>query len=148
MRIYDTPIRDITENGTHEENSKRIIRDFQIEDLLFRTPLKLDGDILTSFYSGKTILVTGGGGSIGSELCRQIAALEPSQLIIFDIYENNAYDIQQELLRKYTGSFDLRVEIGSVRDRARVENIFERYKPDIVFHAAAHLLWRSAAARR
>ena len=138
VRIYDTPIRDITENGTHEENSKRIIRDFQIEDLLFRTPLKLDGDILTSFYSGKTILVTGGGGSIGSELCRQIAALEPSQLIIFDIYENNAYDIQQELLRKYAGSLDLRVEIGSVRDRARVENIFERYKPDIVFHAAAH----------
>ena len=114
VRIYDTPIRDITENGTHEENSKRIIRDFQIEDLLFRTPLKLDGDILTSFYSGKTILVTGGGGSIGSELCRQIAALEPSQLIIFDIYENNAYDIQQELLRK-----SCRIARPARRDRLR-----------------------------
>ena len=138
VRIYDTPIRDITESDSREDDGKRIIRDFQIEDLLFRTPLKLDGAVLTSFYSRKTVLVTGGGGSIGSELCRQIAKLEPKQLIIFDIYENNAYDVQQELTRKYGASLDLHVEIGSVRDRARLENIFERYRPEVVFHAAAH----------
>ena len=138
VRIYDTPIRDITENGSREEEGKRIIRDFQIEDLLFRTPLKFEGDFLSSFYSGKVVLVTGGGGSIGSELCRQIAKLRPGKLIIFDIYENNAYDIQQELMRKYESELDLRVEIGSVRDIARVENIFRRYRPDVVFHAAAH----------
>ena len=85
----------------------------------------------------KTIMVTGGGGSIGSELCRQIAKHKPKQLIIFDIYENNAYDIQQELLREYP-ELDLVVLIGSVRDEKRIESIFEQYRPEIIYHAAAH----------
>ena len=87
---------------------------------------------------GKTILVTGGGGSIGSELCRQIAAHEPKQLIIFDVYENNAYEIEQELRRKYKDRLNLVVLIGSVRDTRRVDMVFEKYRPDIVYHAAAH----------
>lgn len=82
-------------------------------------------------------MVTGGGGSIGSELCRQIAKHKPKQLIIFDIYENNAYDIQQELLREYP-ELDLVVLIGSVRDEKRIESIFEQYRPEIIYHAAAH----------
>jgi FlaA1/EpsC-like NDP-sugar epimerase len=91
-----------------------------------------------NYYKDKTILVTGGGGSIGSELCRQIASCSPKRLVIFDIYENNAYEIQQELLRKYGSSFALSVEIGSVRDRERLECIFANYRPQVVFHAAAH----------
>lgn len=93
---------------------------------------------MADFYSGKTVLVTGGGGSIGSEICRQIAKLKPKKLIILDIYENNAYNIQQELIRKYGKALDLSVEIASVRDRARLDSIFAEYRPDIVFHAAAH----------
>ena len=84
------------------------------------------------------MIVTGGGGSIGSELCRQIAKCAPKTLIIFDIYENNAYDIQQELVREYADALDLRVEIGSVRDRSRLDAVFSNYRPEIVFHAAAH----------
>ena len=90
-----------------------------------------------NYVSKKTIMVTGGGGSIGSELCRQIAKHKPKQLIIFDIYENNAYDIQQELLREYP-ELDLVVLIGSVRDEKRIESIFEQYRPEIIYHAAAH----------
>ena len=90
-----------------------------------------------SYIHNKTILVTGGGGSIGSELCRQIIKFEPKQLIIFDIYENNAYDLQMELKYKYP-KLDLKVLIGSVRDKQRLESIFEKYSPNIVFHAAAH----------
>ena len=88
--------------------------------------------------SGKTALVTGGGGSIGSELCRQIAQCGPKRIVIFDIYENNAYDIQQELTREYGSLLSLSVEIGSVRDRVRLESVFKNYRPEIVFHAAAH----------
>ena len=113
-------------------------RELNPADFLSRDEVTLDMEKISGYLTGKTVLVTGGGGSIGSELCRQVMRFRPGKLLIFDIYENNAYDIQQELLRKYAGSLDLRVEIGSVRDRARVENIFERYKPDIVFHAAAH----------
>ena len=94
-------------------------------------------DEIFQYIKGKTILVTGGGGSIGSELCRQIAGHEPKQLIIFDIYENNAYDIEQELRRKYK-NLNLVVLIGSVRDSRRINMVFEKYKPDIVYHAAAH----------
>ncbi|MDD2302477.1 MAG: polysaccharide biosynthesis protein, partial [Eubacteriales bacterium] len=86
----------------------------------------------------KTILVTGGGGSIGSELCRQLAKLEPARLVVFDIYENNAYDIEQELIRKYGDRLNLSIEIGSVRDEERLREVFETYHPQIVFHAAAH----------
>lgn len=134
IRVYDVPVGDADKAG----QGKKIIRDFSIEDLLFRKPIKLGQDLNKEFYKGKCILVTGGGGSIGSELCRQLAATRPDRLVIFDIYENNAYEIQQELIREYGDKLDLSVEIGSVRDRERLEAVFKAYKPQIVFHAAAH----------
>ena len=109
-----------------------------VEDLLGREPIKVNMEEIFQYIKGKTILVTGGGGSIGSELCRQIAGHEPKQLIIFDVYENNAYDIEQELKRKYKDELNLVVLIGSVRDSRRINMVFEKYKPDIVYHAAAH----------
>lgn len=108
-----------------------------VEDLLGRDTIKVNMDEIFQYIKGKTILVTGGGGSIGSELCRQIAGHEPKQLIIFDIYENNAYDIEQELKRKYK-NLNLITLIGSVRDSRRINMVFEKYRPDIVYHAAAH----------
>jgi len=113
------------------------LRNVEIEDLLGREPVDTQIDSIMDYVSGKTVLVTGGGGSIGSELCRQIARHEPKKLVIFDIYENNAYDIQQELKRDYP-DLDLVVLIGSVRNTHRINNVFERYRPDIVYHAAAH----------
>lgn len=109
-----------------------------IEDLLGRDEIKVDMAEIFNQLKGKTILVTGGGGSIGSELCRQIAAHEPKQLIIFDVYENNAYEIEQELRRKYKDRLNLVVLIGSVRDTRRIDMVFEKFRPDIVYHAAAH----------
>ncbi len=109
-----------------------------VEDLLGRDPIKVDMAEVFRQLTGKTILVTGGGGSIGSELCRQIAAHNPKQLIIFDIYENNAYAIQQELVRRYGDKLNLVTLIGSVRDSRRLDMIFDKYRPDIVYHAAAH----------
>lgn len=109
-----------------------------IEDLLGRDQIKVDMAEIFKQLKGKTILVTGGGGSIGSELCRQIAAHEPKQLIIFDVYENNAYEIEQELRRKYKDRLNLVVLIGSVRDTIRIDMVFEKFRPDIVYHAAAH----------
>ncbi len=114
------------------------LQSLRIEDLLGREPIKLDTAAVNEFIRGKTVLVTGGGGSIGSELCRQIAANQPGKLIILDIYENNAYDIQQELIRTWGKALDLSVEIASVRDKAKMYHIFEKYLPNIVFHAAAH----------
>lgn len=113
------------------------MRPVAIEDLLGRDTIKVNMEEIFQYLKGKVILVTGGGGSIGSELCRQIAAHEPKQLIIFDIYENNAYDIEQELRRKYP-ELNLKVLIGSVRDSKRINQVFETYKPQIVYHAAAH----------
>lgn len=113
------------------------IRKVEIEDLLGREPISLDIDRVINYVAGKTVLVTGGGGTIGSELCRQIAAHEPRRLIVFDVYENNAYDIQNELKRKYP-KLDLVTLIGSVRDSKRLECMFNTYRPDIVYHAAAH----------
>lgn len=109
-----------------------------VEDLLGRDQIKVDMAEIFNQLKGKTILVTGGGGSIGSELCRQIAAHEPKQLIIFDVYENNAYEIEQELRRKYKDRLNLVVLIGSVRDTRRIDMVFEKFRPDIVYHAAAH----------
>ena len=113
------------------------LRDVEVEDLLGRDPISVDLDSILGYVQNKTVLVTGGGGSIGSELCRQIASHRPKHLIILDIYENNVYDIQQELKTKYP---DLRmtVLIASVRNTNRMNWIFEKYKPDIVYHAAAH----------
>lgn len=113
------------------------LRKVEIEDLLGRAPIKLQVESVMGYVAGKTILVTGGGGSIGSELCRQIAAHNPKRLIIVDIYENNAYDIQQELKRKFP-KLDLVVLIASVRNVHRINSIFETYRPEIVYHAAAH----------
>ncbi len=113
------------------------MRNVSIEDLLGREPIKVDMNEIFQYLKGKVILVTGGGGSIGSELCRQIAGHNPKQLIIFDVYENNAYDIEQELKSKYP-DLNLKVLIGSVRDSRRVNSIFRTYKPEIVYHAAAH----------
>ena len=108
-----------------------------VEDLLGREPIKADMKEVFEFINGKRVLVTGGGGSIGSELCRQIAAHNPAQLVIFDIYENNAYDIQMELREKYP-DLNLEVLIGSVRDSRKIFDVFEQYRPQIVYHAAAH----------
>lgn len=123
-----------------EENTNILnqIRDIKVEDLLGREPIKFDNQDIKNFISGKICMVTGGGGSIGSELVRQIARYEPKQIIIVDIYENNAYDIQQELVMEYEGKLNLKTLIASVRDYQRMNQIFEQYKPQILFHAAAH----------
>lgn len=113
------------------------IKDVEIEDLLGRDPVELEMDGISEYINNKCILVTGGGGSIGSELCRQIAKFKPKKLIIFDIYENNAYDIQNELKYNYP-SLDLKVLIGSVRDKKRLEQVFRKHNPELIFHAAAH----------
>ena len=113
------------------------LKDVEIEDLLGREPIKINIDEIIGYVSGKVVMVTGGGGSIGSELCRQIAGHHPKQLIIVDIYENNAYEIQQELIRKYP-ELNLKVLIASVRNTNRMDKIFETYRPEIVYHAAAH----------
>lgn len=120
------------------EVSLSAVKDVQVEDLLGRSPVQLNKAVVSDFLEEKVVMVTGGGGSIGSELCRQIATCHPRRLIILDIYENNAYDIQQELKRQYGTRLDLRVEICSIRDKKRVYQIFEQYHPDVVFHAAAH----------
>lgn len=121
----------------NQEVSVSKLRPVEIEDLLGREPVKVDIDRINGFLEKQTVLVTGGGGSIGSELCRQIAAARPGRLVIFDIYENNAYDIQQEL-KMTNPNLSMTVLIGSVRDVSRVEYVFETYRPNIVFHAAAH----------
>ncbi len=133
VKVYDFPLsqQDI-------ENGKRRLRELNIEDLLFRDSLHFDNKTAGAFYKDKTVLITGGGGSIGSELCRQVAKLKPKKIIILDIYENNAYDIQQDLIRRYGDSLDTVIEIASVRDSHRIDEVFDKYRPDAVFHAAAH----------
>ena len=114
------------------------IRQVEVEDLLGRESVTFDTEKYGKYVIGQTVLVTGGGGSIGSELCRQIAALGPKHLIILDIYENNAYDIQQELIRKHGSDLSFEVQIASVRDKKKLEHIFRTHNIDVVFHAAAH----------
>ena len=113
------------------------IKDVDLEDLLGRDPIKLDNKGIADYIEGRTILITGAGGSIGSELCRQIAVYNPKRLVLFDIYENNVYDIQNELKEDYP-DLEMSVLIGSIRDRARLHEVFTKYKIDVVFHAAAH----------
>jgi FlaA1/EpsC-like NDP-sugar epimerase len=133
VKLYDYPFGERKEQGI-----RNFIRDIKIEDLLSRESIQLDNSSSENYYKGKVILVTGGGGSIGSELCRQIAKMQPKKLIIFDIYENNAYDVQQELLLKYASSLKLKVIIGSIRDIDRLEQVFSTERPQVVIHAAAH----------
>ncbi len=135
VKLYDYSVSDGA--GTANANGRRTIRQFSIEDLLMREPIKLPQEKCVAYYGGKTALVTGGGGSIGSEICRQLAKMDVGTLVIVDIYENNAYDIQQELRRKYP-QLRLHVRIASVREAARIEEIFREFRPDVVFHAAAH----------
>ena len=135
VKLYDVPLNERFEDG---EAEKRIIMDFKVDDLLFRSSKNIIDNKTRDYYRDKTVLVTGGGGSIGSEICRQIAKLSPKQIVIFDIYENNAYDIQQALIRKYGDKLNLAIEIGSVRDPDRLNAVFAHYRPDVVFHAAAH----------
>lgn len=133
VKIYAHPLE-----GTNRGGGKPRVRDIRIEDLLYRDTVDLSDESISAYYRDKVVLITGGGGSIGSELARQIAKMGPRQLVIFDIYENNANDIEQELLRLYGDALDVRVEIASVRDARRVEQLFSAYRPAIVFHAAAH----------
>jgi FlaA1/EpsC-like NDP-sugar epimerase len=132
IKVYDYPTMQTAENG------KRHMREFDIEELLFRKPVTLPSDEAYEYYKDKVVMITGGGGSIGSELCRQIARMKPSRLIILDVYENGAYDIQQELRIAYGNALDVRVEIVSVCDRRGLERIFGYHKPQIILHAAAH----------
>ena len=129
-----TPSLDEIVNG---QVSVSVLRSVSVEDLLGREPVRVDIDSIMGYVTGKTILITGGGGSIGSEIARQVATKEPKRLIIVDIYENNAYDIQNELKMTHP-ELTLTVLIASVRNKARIDSIFETYRPDIVFHAAAH----------
>ena len=114
------------------------MRDFNIEDLLMREEKELLDERTRAYYKGKVILITGGGGSIGSELCRQLAKMEPKQLIVVDVYENTAYDLQQGLSFAYKGKVDIRVEIVSITNKEGLARVFAEYHPDICINAAAH----------
>ncbi len=131
IEVYDQPTMQTF--GT-----KIRLREFDIEELLFREPIKVNNELTSAYYRGKVILITGGGGSIGSEICRQIAKMQPRRIIILDVYENGAYDVQQELKILYKGKLDIHVEIVSVCNRAGLERVFAEYRPQIVINAAAH----------
>ena len=130
IKVYDTPT---LENS----DGRRQLRDFSVEDLLYRRPVNVINEKTTAWYRGKSVLITGGGGSIGSELARQIAKMEPSRLTLLDIYENGVYDIQQELLVRHPG-INLKIEIANVCDHDEIDRILKNHTPDIVLHAAAH----------
>lgn len=132
IKAYDYPMTQSVENG------KRQLREFDVSELLFRPAKDFLSEKTREFYRDKVVMISGGGGSIGSELCRQIARMEPKQLIILDVYENNAYDVQQELKIAYGNKLDLAVEIATICCREEVEQIFDRYRPQVVVHAAAH----------
>ena len=135
VHVLGDPVTAVDKSGSR---SAPTVREVEIEDLLGRQPVTLDNPRIASFIQGKTVLVTGGGGSIGSELCRQIAEYRPSRLVILDIAENTTYELQNDLLYKYGDTLNMRVEIASVRDKKRLEQIFDTYHPQVVFHAAAH----------
>lgn len=131
LKVYDYPTM-------YTAGGKRHLRDFDIEELLFRKPLVFSDEKTNEYYKDKVILITGGGGSIGSELCRQLAKMEPKQIIILDIYENGVYDVQQELKIAYGNELNLQIEICSITQRKALEKVFESYHPQIVINAAAH----------
>lgn len=131
VKVYDYPT-------LYTAGSKRNLREFDIEELLFRKPLVVTNEITYDYYKGKTILITGGGGSIGSELCRQLAKMSPRQIVILDIYENGAYDVQQELKIAYGNTLNLQIEICSITHKKALEKVFKKYHPQIVINAAAH----------
>ena len=131
IKVYDYPTMQ-TAGG------KRHLREFDIEELLFRRPIVVNDERTSEYYRNKVILITGGGGSIGSELCRQLAKMQPKQIIILDIYENGAYDVQQELKIAYAGKLDVRIEIMSITHKKALEKVFRTYRPQIVINAAAH----------
>lgn len=131
IKIYDFPTMQVA-------GGKRHLREFDIEELLFRKPVLVDDDRTTAYYRDKVILITGGGGSIGSELCRQLAKMGPKRIIILDIYENGAYDIQQELRIAFGEKLDVQIEIASITDRKALELVFLAHRPQVVIHAAAH----------
>jgi len=132
IKSYDYPAMQSASKG------KRTIRDFDIEDLLFRKEQEVITEATVNYYKNKVILVTGGGGSIGSEIARQLAKMEPKKLVLLDIYENGVYDIQQELRIEYGDKLDLQVEICSITNKDALEKVFKAYKPNIVIMAAAH----------
>ena len=131
IKVFDYPAMDIP-------GRKRQLREFNIEDLLMRETKDTINDKTRAYYKDKVVLITGGGGSIGSELCRQLAKMEPKQLVIFDIYENCAYDLQQGLVFAYKGKVDIKVEIASITDKKALSRVFREYHPDICINAAAH----------
>ena len=131
IKVYDYP-------AMQTAGSKRYLREFDIEELLFRKPVAVNDKKTAAYYRNKVILITGGGGSIGSELCRLLAKMEPKQIVILDIYENGAYDVQQELRIAYGGKLDLQIEICSITHSKALERVFEAYRPQIVINAAAH----------
>lgn len=135
LHILEDPVTQLGREGASLTAS---MREVQIEDLLGRKPVQLDNSRIREFLTGKTVLVTGGGGSIGSELCRQIAGYGPKRLVIVDIAENTTYGLQNDLVHLYGPEFPLSVEIASVRDSKKMDQIFARYRPQVVFHAAAH----------
>ena len=131
VKVYDFPVMQTA-------GKKRYLREFDVEELLFRKPINISDTKTHAYYEGKVVLITGGGGSIGSELCRQLAKMNPRQIIILDIYENGAYDIQQELKIAYGKELDLQIEICSITNKQALRRVFERYHPQIVINAAAH----------
>ena len=131
LKVYDYPVM-------QSATGKRSLREFDIEELLFRKPIVVSDENTHAYYKDKVVLITGGGGSIGSELCRQLAKMEPKQIVILEIYENGAYDVQQELKIAYGNKIDLRVEIASITNRRAMARVFETYHPQIVINAAAH----------
>ncbi len=131
VKVYDFPT-------VYSANSKRHLREFDADDLLFRKQKSIIDKKTVAYYSNKTVLITGGGGSIGSELCRQLAKMKPSRIVILDIYENGAYDVQQELRIIYGDSLNINIEICSITNVDALDKVFNRYKPDIVINAAAH----------
>ena len=131
IMTYDSPRIDAEDGKSH-------LREFSVDELLFRRQQTVVDDSTRAYYKDKTILITGGGGSIGSELCRQLATMDPKKLVILDIYENGAYDVQQELRIRYKGKLDLQVEICSITNMSALERVFESYRPQIVINAAAH----------